>query len=99
HQGRSTVFVLDDDVSVRESLKNLFRSVGLYVKTYETAQEYLSGGDPDVPGCLVLDVRLPGTSGLELQQTLAASGVARPIIFITGHGDVPMSVRAMKAGA
>lgn len=94
------MFVVDDDLSVRESLKNLFRSVGLTVKTFGTAQEYLSAADPDIPGCLVLDVRLPGTSGLELQNQLAGSSVAtRPIIFITGHGDIQMSVRAMKAGA
>ena len=99
NQEHPTVFVVDDDVSIRESLKNLFRSVGLNVKTYETAQEYLAAAHPNMSGCLVLDVRLPGKSGLELQHQLAESDVARPIIFITGHGDIPMSVRAMKAGA
>ena len=96
---RSTVFVVDDDVSMREALKNLFRSVGLNVKTFGTAEEYLGAGYPDAPGCLVLDVRLPGTSGLELQRHLFESNVQIPIIFITGHGDIQMSVRAMKAGA
>lgn len=99
NQEHPTVFVVDDDVSIRESLKNLFRSVGLNVQTYETAQEYLAAAHPNMSGCLVLDVRLPGKSGLELQHQLAESDVARPIIFITGHGDIPMSVRAMKAGA
>jgi len=95
----STVFVVDDDVSIREALNNLFRSVGLNVKTFGSAQEYLSAAHPHISGCLVLDVRLPGTSGLELQRQLVESKVQIPIIFITGHGDIPMSVRAMKAGA
>jgi FixJ family two-component response regulator len=96
----STVYVVDDDVSIREALKNLFRSVGLNVKTFESAQEYLSAtSDADVSGCLVLDVRLPGPSGLDLQRQLVELNVQMPIIFITGHGDIQMSVRAMKAGA
>src|ERR1700730_14274199 len=95
----SVVFVVDDDVSVRESLKNLFRSVGLRVKTFGTAHEFMSSGNHDVAGCLVLDVRLPGLSGLDLQRQLVQANVKMPIIFITGHGDIQMSVRAMKAGA
>jgi FixJ family two-component response regulator len=93
------VFVVDDDVSIREALKNLFRSVGLKVQTFGTAQEFFSTGRPDAPGCLVLDVRLPGLSGLDLQRQLAEAKIEVPIIFITGHGDIQMSVRAMKAGA
>jgi FixJ family two-component response regulator len=96
---RPAVFVVDDDVSVREALRNLLRSVGLQVKTFETAREFLAGGRPDAPSCLVLDVRLPGLSGLDLQRELAKAEIDIPIIFITGHGDIPMSVRAMKAGA
>lgn len=96
---RPTVFVVDDDVSMREALKNLFRSVGLEVQTYGEAQEFLSTVRSDAPGCLVLDVRLPGLSGLDLQRRLAESNIQIPIIFITGHGDIQMSVRAMKAGA
>src|ERR1044071_7886337 len=96
---RSTVFVVDDDVSIREALKNLFRSVGLNVKTFATAQEFLSNQHDDLSGCLVLDVRLPGLSGLDLQRQLGEANVQIPIIFITGHGDIQMSVRAMKAGA
>src|SRR5579863_7256486 len=95
----SVVFVVDDDVSVREALKNLFRSVGLEVKTFGTANEFLSSRRPDVSGCLVLDVRLPGLSGLDLHRQLVEANVKIPIIFITGHGDIQMSVRAMKAGA
>jgi FixJ family two-component response regulator len=95
----STVFVVDDDVSIREALRNLFRSVGLKVKTFGTAQEFLSSGQADVSGCLVLDVRLPGSSGLDLQRQLVEANMKIPIIFITGHGDIQMSVRAMKAGA
>ncbi len=95
----SVVFVVDDDSSVREAIKSLIRSVGLRVETFETAQEFLRSKRPDVPGCVVLDVRLPGLSGLDLQRELAAHGIKLPIIFITGYCDVPMSVRAMKAGA
>ena len=95
----TTVFVVDDDVSVREALRNLLRSVGLKVETFGTAREFLECKSPDTPGCLILDVRLPGESGLDLQSDLLKANVRMPIIFITGHGDIPMSVRAMKAGA
>jgi len=93
------VFVVDDDVSIRAAIKNLLRSVGLDVETFATAQEFLSAKRADVPSCLVLDVRLPGVSGLDLQRQLAEARIEMPIVFITGHGDIPMSVRAMKAGA
>src|SRR6266849_983779 len=93
------VCVVDDDAPMRESLTNLLRSVGLRVEAFASAQEFLRSPRPDVPGCLVLDVRLPGLSGLELQQRLAEVDMAMPIIFITGHGDIPMTVQAMKAGA
>src|SRR5215469_16660552 len=96
---KELVFVVDDDSSVRESLKNLIRSAGLSVQTFALAQEFLASPRPDVPSCLVLDVQLPGLSGLDLQQELAKAGIQIPIIFITGHGDIPTSVRAMKAGA
>ena len=95
----SVVIVVDDDVSIRESLKNLFRSVGLNVNTFATAREFLASKRPDAPGCLILDVRLPGLSGLDLQRQLGEAGIQIPVIFITGHGDIPMSVQAMKAGA
>jgi FixJ family two-component response regulator len=98
-QGDSIVFVVDDDASVRDAIKSLIGSVGLRVETFETAQEFLSSKRPDLPGCVVLDVRLPGLSGLDLQRELATHGIKLPIIFITGHGDIPMSVRAMKEGA
>lgn len=97
--GRPTVFVVDDDVSMREALKNLLRSVGLDVQTFGEAQEFLASPRADGPGCLVLDVRLPGLSGLDLQRRLAESHLQIPVIFITGHGDIQMSVRAMKSGA
>lgn len=93
------VFVVDDDVSVRDALRNLLRSVGLQVHTFATAMEFLSAGRPDAPGCLVLDIRLPGVSGLDLQRQLIEAKVPIPIIFLTGHGDIQISVRAMKAGA
>ena len=93
------VFVVDDDASVRKALANLLSSVGLKVQTFGTAQEFLSSDRPDAPGCLVLDVRLPGLSGLDLQRQLAEANIQLPIIFITGHGEIQMSVRAMKAGA
>ena len=96
---KAIVFVVDDDVSVREALGSLIRSAGLRVETLATAQEFLACPRADVPSCLVLDVRLPGLSGLDLQQRLAEVNIEIPIIFITGHGDVPTSVRAMKAGA
>jgi FixJ family two-component response regulator len=93
------VFVVDDDSSVRDALKNLFRSVGLKVETYATAEEFLSSDTSSTPGCLVLDVRLPGLSGLDVQRKLAEANSRTSIVFITAHGDVPMSVRAIKAGA
>jgi FixJ family two-component response regulator len=93
------VFVIDDDASVREALTALFQSVSLQVEALASAPELLERRLPDVPSCLVLDVRLPGISGLDLQANLIAAGIQIPIIFITGHGDIPMSVRAMKAGA
>jgi len=95
----ATVFVVDDDASVREALAGLIRSVGLKVETYASGQELLARPPPDVPGCLVLDVSLPGLSGLDLQARMAEIDLEIPIVFITGHGDVPTSVRAMKAGA
>ena len=93
------VFVVDDDEGIREALKSLIRSVGLRAETFSSAQEFLKRHGQDVPGCLVLDVRLPGLSGLDLQRELADAGIHTPIIFVTGHGDIPMTVRAMKAGA
>src|SRR5215467_760342 len=93
------VYVVDDDESVREALGSLIRSATLRVQTFPSAQEFLAFPRPDVPSCLVLDVQLPGLSGLDLQQELIKAKVQIPIIFLTGHGDVPMSVRAMKAGA
>jgi len=93
------VFVLDDDASVREAVKKLILSVGLRVETFGSTQEFLSAKRPQAPACLVLDVRLPDVSGLEFQRDLAKADIQIPIIFITGHADVPMTVRAMKAGA
>jgi len=93
------VFVIDDDESIREALKSLIRSVGLSVETFSSAHDFLQSSRPDVPSCLILDVRMPGLSGLDLQRDLAEANIHIPIIFITGHGDIPMSVRAMKAGA
>lgn len=93
------VFVVDDDVSVREALESLVRSARLKVETFASAREFLANPPPAMPSCLVLDVRLPGLSGLELQKRMAECGLEIPIIFITGHGDVPTSVQAMKAGA
>jgi FixJ family two-component response regulator len=93
------VFVVDDDSSMREALSSLIRSVGLRVEPFSSAQAFLRSPRPDTPACLVLDVRLPEFSGLELQRALATAGDGIPIIFITGHGDIPMSVRAMKGGA
>ena len=95
----AVVFVVDDDETVRKSLGSLLRSAGLNVETFASAQEFLAAPRADAPGCLVLDVRLSGLSGLELQERMAEAGVEIPIVFITGHGDIPMSVRAMKAGA
>jgi FixJ family two-component response regulator len=92
-------FVIDDDATVRESIADLLSSVGLAARTFGSPQEFLDSRRPNSPGCLVLDVRLPGPSGLEFQSSLARSGIDLPVIFITGHGDIPMSVRAMKSGA
>jgi FixJ family two-component response regulator len=97
--GQSVVFVVDDDRSVRSSLKFLISSVGLEVESFDSADTFLKRKPPDAPSCLVLDVRLPGLSGLDFQRELAARHIRIPIVFITGHGDIPMSVRAMKAGA
>jgi FixJ family two-component response regulator len=97
--GRSTVFVVDDDASIRDALKSLFGSVGLQAQAFASAPEFLQAKLPDTPSCLVLDVRLPGLSGLDFQAELAKANIQLPIIFITGHGDIPMTVRAMKAGA
>jgi FixJ family two-component response regulator len=94
-----TVFVIDDDEPLRESLKSLFESMGLQVAVFGSAAQFLQAKLPDAPGCLVLDVRLPGLSGLDFQAEMAKAGIQIPVIFITGHGDIPMSVRAMKAGA
>jgi FixJ family two-component response regulator len=95
----AVVFVVDDDPAIRDALTSLLRSVGLAVETFGSAQEFLNRLPPDGPGCLVLDVRLPGVSGLDLQRALATAQMPLPIIFLTGYGDIPMSVRAMKAGA
>jgi len=96
---QSTVLVVDDDMSVRKALSDLFQSVGLMVEAYASAQEFLKNPPREGPCCLVLDVRLSGKSGLDFQHELNESDVRLPIIFLTGHGDIPMSVRAMKAGA
>ena len=98
-QSDSIVFVIDDDPSVRESIESLMRSVGMRVEAFASAQEFMTSTRPDAPACLVLDVRMPGLSGLDLQRELLDAGISIPVIFITGHGDIPMSVRAMKAGA
>jgi FixJ family two-component response regulator len=95
----STVFVVDDDNSLRDAIRSLLRSVGHTVEMFPSAEEFLKHRNPAQPGCLVLDIRLPDTSGLELQKTLSEMNDRIPIIFITGHGDVPMSVQTMKAGA
>lgn len=96
---QAIVFVVDDDESVRKSLGGLIRSAGMRVETFASAQQFLEAPREDVPSCLVLDVRLPGLSGLDLQQRMAEANIEIPIVFITGHGDIPTSVRAMKAGA
>src|SRR6202521_708832 len=96
---RAVVFVIDDDPSMRLALEDLVSTVGLEVRAFAAPQEFLQSKPPDAPGCLVLDVRLPGMSELTFQKELAKEGLALPVIFITGHGDIPMSVRAMKAGA
>jgi FixJ family two-component response regulator len=96
---QNRVYVVEDDASMRNAIKNLLRSVGLEPQLFVTAQEFLDAKRPDLPSCLILDVRLPGLSGLDLQRELSAANIRIPIIFITAHGDIPMSVRAMKAGA
>ena len=96
---QAVVFVVEDDPSMRAALQDLIASVGLDARVFATPREFLEASRPDVPACLVLDVRLPGGSGLAFQQELVRSGVLLPVIFITGHGDIPMSVRAIKAGA
>jgi len=98
-QERALVYVLDDDPGIRESLDSLIRSVGLAVRTFASAHDFLHSKPADAPGCMVLDVRLPGLSGLDVQHELAQSGIHIPIVFISGYGDIPMTVRAMKAGA
>src|SRR5262249_50188510 len=97
--GEPVVFVVNDDESFREALGRLFRSVGLHAEVFASASELLRGNFPDVASCLVLDVRMPGLSGLDFQAELTRQNIAIPIIFITGHGDIPMTVKAMKAGA
>jgi FixJ family two-component response regulator len=97
--GEPIVLVVDDDLAIRESLTGLFRSVGLRVEVFGSAPEFLQSDLPNAPSCLVLDIRLPGISGLDFQIDLANAGIHIPIIFMTGHGDIPMSVQAMKAGA
>ena len=97
--GTPKVFVIDDDALVRAAIQGMLKSVGLHSETFGTAQEFLQSKRPDVPSCLVLDVRLPGVNGLDFQRQLADAGVRIPIIFITGHGDIPMTVKAMKSGA
>jgi FixJ family two-component response regulator len=94
-----TVFVIDDDKAVRSAIRNLLESVGLRVETFNSPQDFLEAACKNIPGCLVLDVRLQGASGLDFQKQLAAANIEIPIIFITGHGDIPMTVQAMKAGA
>jgi FixJ family two-component response regulator len=96
---RPLVFVVDDDASAREGIEDLLQSVGLPVMSFGSAQEFLQSPRPDAPGCIVLDVRMPGTSGLEFQKVLIEAGIRLPVIFVTGHGDIPMSVMAMKSGA
>ena len=97
--GAPTVFVIDDDALVRAAIQGLLKSVGLRSESFGRPQDFLRSGRPDGPSCLVLDVRLPGITGLEFQQELADAGILIPIIFITGHGDIPMTVKAMKSGA
>jgi FixJ family two-component response regulator len=98
-QPQELVFVIDDDASMRTSLSSLFRSVGLKVEVFDSAADFLKIGRPEAASCLVLDVRLPGVSGLDFQSELAKASIRIPIVFITGHGDIPMTVKAMKAGA
>jgi FixJ family two-component response regulator len=97
--GAPTVFIIDDDAAVRESIQDLLESLGLRSESFETAEEFLRSERPKGPSCLILDVRLPGVNGLDFQRRLADAGFQIPIIFITGHGDIPMTVKAMKSGA
>jgi FixJ family two-component response regulator len=97
--GPPTVFVIDDDPQVRAAIQGMLKSVGLRSQSFGTPQDFLRSKQPDGPSCLVLDVRLPGVNGLDFQRQLADAGVRIPVIFITGHGDIPMTVRAMKSGA
>jgi FixJ family two-component response regulator len=97
--GKPTVFVVDDDASVRAALQDLFESIGMQVVTYVSTAEFLHAKRPESPACLVLDIRLPGQSGLEFQREVRDASLSLPIIFISGHGDIPMSVQAMKSGA
>ena len=99
NEEQPVVIVVDDDPAIRKAIDRLLRSVGLRVELFESAQEFRQSNRPDAPSCIVLDVRLPGQSGLNLQRDLAAADIRVPVIFITAHGDIPMSVRAMKAGA
>jgi FixJ family two-component response regulator len=98
-EGKPVVFIIDDDASVREGLVDLFQSIGMAALSFGSTQEFLESSRPDSPGCIVLDVRLPGQSGLEFQRQIAQADILLPIIFISGHGDIPMSVQAMKSGA
>jgi FixJ family two-component response regulator len=98
-EAESIVFIIDDDPLYRASTERLLRSVGFTVQSFQSARDFVGSRRPNVPSCLILDVRLPGLSGLDLQRDLAEAGVHLPIIFVTGHGDIPMSVQAMKAGA
>src|SRR5271169_4178055 len=99
HAGPPMVFVIDDDAGVRASIQGLLKSVGLQSESFGTGVEFLRSKRPDTPSCLILDVRLPGVNGLDFQRQLADAGIHIPIIFITGHGDIPMTVKAMKSGA
>ena len=98
-EAEPVVFVIDDDEMIRDGIQSLIRSVGFRVKTFASAQDFMRAKREDAPACLVLDVRMPGLSGLDLQREMSNAGIRIPIIFITGHGDIPMSVRAMKEGA
>src|ERR1700747_94269 len=98
-QAGATVFIVDDEADVRLSLQRLLKTVGLRAQLFATAQDFLQRNIPDAPSCLVLDVRLPGVGGLEVQHKLIDAGIDIPIIFITAHGDIPMTVKAMKSGA
>jgi FixJ family two-component response regulator len=98
-QSDSMVFVVDDDASIRDAVRSLLKSVGLRAEAFASTEKFLKATRPEIPSCLVLDVRLPGMSGLEFQEELAKTGIRIPIIFVTAHGDIPMTSRAMKAGA